>query len=139
MCLLVSIPFHRDPYLNMNITLLVLETSKIKEKCHFRSTADLAKNVSFLLIHPFLDCFQVKVFKQPNYLHNFVQSTFNALSADKVRGGHHILCLLIFLCLLYDNDVKSTFAVQLFYLRKMLTTFLRAVGNEIHEKCIEYL
>ncbi|KAH7834718.1 hypothetical protein Vadar_018927 [Vaccinium darrowii] len=30
---------------------------------------------------------KVKVFKQPNYLHNFVQSTFDALSADKVRGA----------------------------------------------------
>ncbi|KAL7240198.1 hypothetical protein ACSBR2_005965 [Camellia fascicularis] len=29
---------------------------------------------------------KVKVFMQPHYLHNFVQSTFNALSADKVRG-----------------------------------------------------
>lgn len=31
-------------------------------------------------------CFQVTVFKQPNYLENFVQSTFNALPADKVKG-----------------------------------------------------
>ncbi|KAJ9554267.1 hypothetical protein OSB04_018312 [Centaurea solstitialis] len=30
---------------------------------------------------------KVKVFTQPHYLHNFVQSTFNALSADKVRGS----------------------------------------------------
>ncbi|KAL3510542.1 hypothetical protein ACH5RR_029943 [Cinchona calisaya] len=30
---------------------------------------------------------KVKVFIQPNYLHNFVQSTFNALGADKVRGA----------------------------------------------------
>lgn len=30
---------------------------------------------------------KVKVFKQPNYLHNFVQSTFNALTAEKVRGA----------------------------------------------------
>ncbi|KAA8529028.1 hypothetical protein F0562_033484 [Nyssa sinensis] len=30
---------------------------------------------------------KVKVFMQPNYLQNFVQSTFNALSADKVRGA----------------------------------------------------
>ncbi|XP_010926112.1 phosphoglucomutase, cytoplasmic 2 [Elaeis guineensis] len=30
---------------------------------------------------------KVTVFKQPNYLHNFVQSTFNALSADKVKGA----------------------------------------------------
>ncbi|XP_059649518.1 phosphoglucomutase, cytoplasmic [Cornus florida] len=30
---------------------------------------------------------KVKVFKQPNYLHNFVQSSFNALSAEKVRGA----------------------------------------------------
>ncbi|URD88656.1 Phosphoglucomutase, cytoplasmic [Musa troglodytarum] len=29
----------------------------------------------------------VSVFKQPNYLHNFVQSTFNALPADKVKGA----------------------------------------------------
>ncbi|KAL7000911.1 phosphoglucomutase (alpha-D-glucose-1,6-bisphosphate-dependent) [Sarracenia purpurea var. burkii] len=29
---------------------------------------------------------KVKVFKQPNYLQNFVQATFNALSAEKVRG-----------------------------------------------------
>lgn len=29
----------------------------------------------------------MKVFKQPNYLQNFVQSTFNALPADKVRGA----------------------------------------------------
>ncbi|CAA6664800.1 unnamed protein product [Spirodela intermedia] len=29
---------------------------------------------------------KVTVFKQPNYLHNFVQATFNALSPDKVRG-----------------------------------------------------
>lgn len=31
--------------------------------------------------------FQVKVFVQPHYLQNFVQSTFNALSAEKVRGA----------------------------------------------------
>lgn len=31
--------------------------------------------------------FQVKVFTQPHYLHNFVQSTFNALSAEKVKGS----------------------------------------------------
>ncbi|CAL9201021.1 unnamed protein product [Musa hybrid cultivar] len=30
---------------------------------------------------------KVSVFKQPNYLHNFVQSTFNALPADKVKGA----------------------------------------------------
>ncbi|KAK1380628.1 Phosphoglucomutase (alpha-D-glucose-1,6-bisphosphate-dependent) [Heracleum sosnowskyi] len=30
---------------------------------------------------------KVKVFTQPHYLHNFVQSTFNALSADKVKGA----------------------------------------------------
>lgn len=30
---------------------------------------------------------KVTVFKQPNYLENFVQSTFNALSADKVKGA----------------------------------------------------
>ncbi|KAL5721879.1 phosphoglucomutase (alpha-D-glucose-1,6-bisphosphate-dependent) [Ranunculus cassubicifolius] len=30
---------------------------------------------------------KVKVFKQPHYLHNFVQATFNALSADKVKGA----------------------------------------------------
>ncbi|PSR91057.1 Phosphoglucomutase [Actinidia chinensis var. chinensis] len=30
---------------------------------------------------------KVKVFMQPNYLENFVQSTFNALSAEKVRGA----------------------------------------------------
>ncbi|KAJ4710023.1 Phosphoglucomutase [Melia azedarach] len=30
---------------------------------------------------------KVKVFTQPNYLHNFVQSTFNALGAEKVRGA----------------------------------------------------
>lgn len=30
---------------------------------------------------------KVKVFTQPHYLHNFVQSTFNALSAEKVRGS----------------------------------------------------
>ncbi|CAA7401402.1 unnamed protein product [Spirodela intermedia] len=30
---------------------------------------------------------KVTVFKQPNYLHNFVQATFNALSPDKVRGA----------------------------------------------------
>ncbi|KAK7313713.1 hypothetical protein VNO77_38908 [Canavalia gladiata] len=29
----------------------------------------------------------VKVFVQPHYLHNFVQSTFNALTAEKVRGA----------------------------------------------------
>lgn len=31
--------------------------------------------------------FQVKVFIQPHYLQNFVQSTFNALTAEKVRGA----------------------------------------------------
>ncbi|CAK9158201.1 unnamed protein product [Ilex paraguariensis] len=30
---------------------------------------------------------KVKVFKQPNYLQNFVQSTFNALTTEKVRGA----------------------------------------------------
>ncbi|KAK4743009.1 hypothetical protein SAY87_001010 [Trapa incisa] len=30
---------------------------------------------------------KVKVFVQPHYLHNFVQSTFNALSAENVRGA----------------------------------------------------
>ncbi|KAL5827924.1 hypothetical protein ACOSQ3_019769 [Xanthoceras sorbifolium] len=30
---------------------------------------------------------KVKVFMQPNYLQNFVQSTFNALTAEKVRGA----------------------------------------------------
>ncbi|GJW37475.1 phosphoglucomutase, cytoplasmic, partial [Tanacetum coccineum] len=30
---------------------------------------------------------KVKVFTQPHYLHNFVQSTFNALSAEKVKGS----------------------------------------------------
>ncbi|KAL8533466.1 hypothetical protein ACS0TY_009744 [Phlomoides rotata] len=30
---------------------------------------------------------KVKVFVQPHYLHNFVQSTFNALGADIVRGA----------------------------------------------------
>ncbi|KAF5748034.1 phosphoglucomutase cytoplasmic [Tripterygium wilfordii] len=34
-----------------------------------------------------LELFQVKVFIQPHYLQNFVQSTFNALSAEKVRGA----------------------------------------------------
>eukprot|EP00262_Sarcandra_glabra_P007531 TRINITY_DN203_c0_g1_i1.p1 TRINITY_DN203_c0_g1~~TRINITY_DN203_c0_g1_i1.p1 ORF type:complete len:584 (-),score=121.11 TRINITY_DN203_c0_g1_i1:192-1943(-) len=30
---------------------------------------------------------KVTVFKQPNYLHNFVQSTFDALSTDHVKGA----------------------------------------------------
>ncbi|KAJ4960722.1 hypothetical protein NE237_020632 [Protea cynaroides] len=30
---------------------------------------------------------KVKVFLQPHYLHNFVQSTFNALTAEKVKGA----------------------------------------------------
>ncbi|XP_042502404.1 phosphoglucomutase, cytoplasmic-like isoform X1 [Macadamia integrifolia] len=30
---------------------------------------------------------KVKVFVQPHYLHNFVQSTFNALTAQKVKGA----------------------------------------------------
>ncbi|CAH9095998.1 unnamed protein product [Cuscuta epithymum] len=30
---------------------------------------------------------KVKVFKQPKYLPNFVQATFNALGADKIRGA----------------------------------------------------
>ncbi|KAI4357604.1 hypothetical protein L6164_001542 [Bauhinia variegata] len=30
---------------------------------------------------------KVKVFVQPNYLHNFVQATFNALTAEKVKGA----------------------------------------------------
>ncbi|XP_054809594.1 phosphoglucomutase, cytoplasmic-like [Prosopis cineraria] len=30
---------------------------------------------------------KVKVFQEPHYLHNFVQATFNALTAEKVRGA----------------------------------------------------
>lgn len=30
---------------------------------------------------------KVTVFKQPNYLHNFVQATFNALPAEKLKGS----------------------------------------------------
>lgn len=30
---------------------------------------------------------KVTVFKQPNYLHNFVQATFNSLPAEKVKGS----------------------------------------------------
>ncbi|XP_047330677.1 phosphoglucomutase, cytoplasmic [Impatiens glandulifera] len=30
---------------------------------------------------------KVKIFKEPHYLHNFVQATFNALSPEKVRGA----------------------------------------------------
>ena len=47
---------------------------------------------SFSLIFFFFSpLLQVVVFKQPNYLHNFVQSTFNALSADKVKGKYYFL------------------------------------------------
>ena len=35
--------------------------------------------------------FQVKVFKQQNYLHNFVQSSFNALSPERIRGRSSII------------------------------------------------
>ena len=31
---------------------------------------------------------QVKVFQQKHYLENFVQSTFNALPADELKGRH---------------------------------------------------
>lgn len=31
------------------------------------------------------------MFTQPNYLHNFVQSTFNALGAEKVRGKDSVI------------------------------------------------
>ena len=34
---------------------------------------------------------QVKVFVQPHYLQNFVQSTFNALGADKMKGTPYLL------------------------------------------------
>jgi hypothetical protein len=37
--------------------------------------------------------FQVKVFIQPHYLHNFVQSTFNALTPEKVRGKG-LICVM---------------------------------------------
>jgi len=40
--------------------------------------------------------FQVKVFVQPHYLHNFVQATFNALTEEKVRGGNPSIFLLCF-------------------------------------------
>lgn len=40
--------------------------------------------------------FQVKVFVQPHYLHNFVQASFNALTEEKVRGRNPSIFLLCF-------------------------------------------
>jgi len=34
------------------------------------------------------------VFKQPNYLENFVQATFNALTAEKVKGEIFFILIL---------------------------------------------
>ncbi|CAI9107817.1 OLC1v1007279C1 [Oldenlandia corymbosa var. corymbosa] len=53
----------------------------------------LIRNVGFFQQRPKIrvtskfDKRTVKVFTQPNYLHNFVQSTFYALRDDKVRGA----------------------------------------------------
>lgn len=38
---------------------------------------------------------QVTVFKQDHYLHNFVQSTFDALPSDKIKGMVYMSCGMV--------------------------------------------
>lgn len=50
---------------------------------------------------------QVTVFKQPNYLENFVQATFSALPSDKVKGNFAVCLLTLvgsdyFLCYIFS-------------------------------------
>jgi len=47
------------------------------------------------MISPSLVMLQVTVFQQPNYLANFVQSSFDALPADKVKGTFSSLWLVL--------------------------------------------
>jgi len=41
----------------------------------------------YFLMIDFFPYYQVTVFQQPHYLQNFVQSTFNALPAEEVKGA----------------------------------------------------
>lgn len=63
---------------------------------------------SYVILFPIVDveinleCMcQVKVFVQPHYLHNFVQSTFNALGAENVRG----ICLMIYYLFISFDEI----------------------------------
>ena len=53
---------------------------------------------------------QVTVFEQPHYLANFVQATFNALPADKVKGDLHTvgrLCNISAACLARRSQMDA--------------------------------
>ncbi|KAK9935460.1 hypothetical protein M0R45_022563 [Rubus argutus] len=65
---------------------------------------------------------KVKVFTQPNYLQNFVQSTFNALPSDKVKGARLVVsgdgryfskeAIQIIIKMAAGNGVKSVWVGQ---------------------------
>ncbi|KAG9146168.1 hypothetical protein Leryth_007882 [Lithospermum erythrorhizon] len=82
---------------------------------------------------------KVKVFKQRHYLENFVQATFNALGADKVRGEYctwvlppfvFSICSLTFgmvdLCIIDKKVLSSAFFMpEMVTLPVSLTLMLR--------------